>query len=152
MTRTELFAQIQKKRSYLCVGLDTDLDKIPQHLLSHADPVFEFNKQIIDATAEFCIAYKPNIAFYEAQGPRGWESLQKTLALEEPIRCMECIDIAHLGGDETVGSKVSFIDGRPFKSEYRRYRVKSVTGGNDDYSSIREVVSRRYRDWRTATA
>ena len=79
MTRTELFAQIQKKRSYLCVGLDTDLDKIPQHLLSHADPVFEFNKQIIDATAEFCIAYKPNIAFYEAQGPRGWESLQKTL-------------------------------------------------------------------------
>ncbi len=79
MTRAELFAQIQKKRSYLCVGLDTDLEKIPKHLLSLPDPVFEFNKQIIDATADFCIAYKPNIAFYEAQGPRGWESLQKTL-------------------------------------------------------------------------
>ena len=72
------------------------------------------------------------------------KSLQKTLGLEEPIRCMECIDIAHLGGNQTVGSKVCFIDGRPFKSEYRRYRIKSVVGGNDDYASIREVVSRRY--------
>ena len=72
------------------------------------------------------------------------KSLQKTLGLEEPIRCMECIDIAHLGGNQTVGSKVCFIDGRPFKSEYRRYRIKSVAGGNDDYASIREVVSRRY--------
>jgi len=63
----------------LCVGLDTDLEKIPGHLLSTADPVFEFNRQIIDATHEFCVAYKPNIAFYEALGPKGWESLQKTL-------------------------------------------------------------------------
>jgi excinuclease ABC subunit C len=74
------------------------------------------------------------------------KSLQRTLGLDEPIRCMECIDIAHLGGGETVGSKVSFIDGRPFKSEYRRFRIKSVDGGNDDYASIREVVSRRYRE------
>jgi len=63
----------------LCVGLDTDLEKIPRHLLSTVDPVFEFNRQIIDATYEFCVAYKPNIAFYEALGPKGWESLQKTL-------------------------------------------------------------------------
>lgn len=80
MNSTDLFKQIQKKQSYLCVGLDTDLDKIPRHLLSSDDPVFEFNKQIIDATHQYCIAYKPNIAFYEARGPRGWESLEKTMA------------------------------------------------------------------------
>lgn len=79
MTRFELFEQIKKKNSYLCVGLDTDITKIPKHLHASADPVFEFNKQIIDATKEFCVAYKPNIAFYEALGPKGWESLQKTL-------------------------------------------------------------------------
>lgn len=72
------------------------------------------------------------------------ESLQRTLGLREPIRCIEGIDIAHLQGGETVGSKVCFIDGRPLKSEYRRFKIKSVT--NDDYSSIREVVSRRYRE------
>jgi orotidine-5'-phosphate decarboxylase len=79
MTSTELFAQIKRKRSYLCVGLDTDIEKIPSHLNNSSDPIFEFNKQIIDATHEYCIAYKPNIAFYEAMGPKGWESLQKTL-------------------------------------------------------------------------
>jgi orotidine-5'-phosphate decarboxylase len=79
MNRSELFDQITKKNSYLCVGLDTDLEKIPPHLRSEQDPIFEFNKQIIDATHEYCVAYKPNIAFYEALGPKGWESLQKTL-------------------------------------------------------------------------
>lgn len=79
MTRSELIAQIRKKKSYLCVGLDTDPEKLPRHLLHHADPVFEFNRQIIDATADIAVAYKPNIAFYEALGPKGLESLQKTL-------------------------------------------------------------------------
>lgn len=79
MTKEELFRNIQQKKSYLCVGLDTDLKKIPPHLLSTPDPVFEFNKIIIDATADLCVAYKPNIAFYEAMGPKGWESLEKTL-------------------------------------------------------------------------
>lgn len=79
MNRSQLFEQIKKKGSYLCVGLDTDIGKIPKHLLSSADPVFEFNKQIIDATHDLCVAYKPNTAFYEVLGPRGWESLQKTL-------------------------------------------------------------------------
>ena len=79
MTKEALFEQIQKKSSYLCVGLDTDLRKIPQHLLKEADPIFAFNKAIIDATADYCVAYKPNIAFYEALGAKGWESLQKTL-------------------------------------------------------------------------
>lgn len=78
MTRHELFCQIKKKQSYLCIGLDTDIHKIPKHLLKHIDPVFEFNKQIIDATKEYCVAYKPNVAFYEALGPSGWESLAKT--------------------------------------------------------------------------
>jgi len=77
---------------------------------------------------------------------KGLRSLQRTLGLEEPIRCIEGIDIAHLQGGETVGSKVCFVDGRPLKGEYRRYRIKSVEGGNDDYASIREVVSRRYRE------
>jgi len=75
----KIFNQIKKKQSYLCVGLDTDLDKIPSHLKTEPDPVFTFNKAIIDATHQFCVAYKPNIAFYEALGPKGWESLQKTL-------------------------------------------------------------------------
>ncbi len=77
------------------------------------------------------------------KGPR---SLAKTLGLDQPPRCIEAIDIAHLQGGETVGSKVCFIDGKPFKDEYRRYRIRSVEGGNDDYASIREVVSRRYRE------
>ena len=79
MTREEIIAQIRTKRSFLCVGLDTDLAKIPAHLLDTDDPIFEFNKAIIDATKDYCVAYKPNIAFYECHGPKGWESLQKTL-------------------------------------------------------------------------
>jgi orotidine-5'-phosphate decarboxylase len=79
MTRQQLFEQICTKKSYLCVGLDTDIQKIPSHLLRFADPVFEFNRQIIDATHKYAVAYKPNIAFYEAQGAKGWDSLQKTL-------------------------------------------------------------------------
>ena len=68
MTKEELFEQITKKKSFLCIGLDTDLSKIPTHLLPLEDPIFEFNKQIIDATHNYCVAYKPNTAFYEAMG------------------------------------------------------------------------------------
>ena len=78
MTREEIYEQIQSKRSFLCIGLDTDFEKIPKHLLSHPDPVFEFNKQIIDATHDLCVAYKINTAFYEANGVKGWESMKKT--------------------------------------------------------------------------
>ncbi|MBX2876885.1 MAG: orotidine-5'-phosphate decarboxylase [Saprospiraceae bacterium] len=80
MTRKELIAQIRAKRSFLCIGLDTDINRIPKHLLSHDDPIFEFNKQIIDATHDLCVAYKPNLAFYESLGAKGWESLAKTMA------------------------------------------------------------------------
>ena len=79
MTRQELFQQILDKKSYLCVGLDTDLSLIPKHLLDSDDPIFEFNKAIIDATLDLCVAYKPNLAFYEALGLRGWLALEKTL-------------------------------------------------------------------------
>jgi orotidine 5''-phosphate decarboxylase, subfamily 2 len=79
MNKTQLFDQIKKKQSFLCVGLDTDINKIPQDLLIMEDPVFEFNKQIINATAPYCVAYKPNTAFYEVYGSKGWESLEKTV-------------------------------------------------------------------------
>ena len=79
MTANELFARITEKQSFLCVGLDTDLKKIPQHLLAAEDPAFEFNKAIIDATAPYTVAYKPNAAFYEALGTDGWNTLFKTV-------------------------------------------------------------------------
>ncbi|MEM6642026.1 MAG: orotidine-5'-phosphate decarboxylase [Bacteroidota bacterium] len=79
MTREELLDQIKRKRSFLCVGLDPDLNRIPQHLLECEDPVFEFNKQIINATEPFAVAYKPNIAFFEALGSSGWDTLKKTV-------------------------------------------------------------------------
>jgi excinuclease ABC subunit C len=88
--------------------------------------------------------WQPEAEGFVVDPKKGLESLRKTLGLDRPIRCVECIDIAHLQGGETVGSKVCFIDGRPFKNAYRRYKIKTVT--NDDYASIREVVSRRYRD------
>lgn len=80
MTRKELIASIQRKRSFLCVGLDTDLKKVPAHLLQEEDPVFAFNKAIVDATAPYCVAYKPNLAFYESMGVKGWIAFEKTVA------------------------------------------------------------------------
>ena len=79
MTTTELVSQIKKKKSFLCIGLDVDLEKIPTHLLAEEDPIFEFNKAIIDATHHLAVAYKPNIAFYEAYGIKGWQALEKTI-------------------------------------------------------------------------
>ncbi len=79
MNKQQLFEQIKIKRTFLCIGLDVDLEKIPQHLLKLEDPIFEFNKQIIDATHELTVAYKPNIAFYEAYGLQGWKSLKRTI-------------------------------------------------------------------------
>lgn len=88
--------------------------------------------------------WQPETESFYVDPRKGMESLRKTLGLESPVRCLECIDIAHLQGGETVGSKVCFVDGRPLKNEYRRYKVK--TTNNDDYTAIREVVSRRYRE------
>ena len=91
MTQNELINLIQKKRSFLCIGLDTDLSKIPDHLLETEDPIFEFNKAIIDATNELAIAYKPNFAFYESMGVKGWNSLAKT---EQYLRQFNLFTIA----------------------------------------------------------
>ncbi len=79
MTRQQLIENIRNKQSFLCVGLDTDIKKIPSHLLEKEDPIFEFNKAIIDATAPYCVAYKPNMAFYESFGAQGWIALERTI-------------------------------------------------------------------------
>lgn len=79
MTYTDLVSEIRKKESFLCVGLDTDLKKIPEHLLGEEDPIYTFNKAIIDATAPYCVAYKPNLAFYECFGLKGWQAFEKTI-------------------------------------------------------------------------
>jgi orotidine-5'-phosphate decarboxylase len=79
MNRQQLFEQIRKKRSFLCIGLDTDIAKIPPHLYGYPDPVLEFNQQIIEATHDLCVAYKPNTAFYESRGFEGWVSLERTM-------------------------------------------------------------------------
>ncbi len=79
MTTEELYSRIKEKKSFLCVGLDTDINQLPAHLKNEDDPVFAFNKAIIDATLPYAVAYKPNMAFYECLGSKGWESLEKTL-------------------------------------------------------------------------
>ena len=87
MTRQELIANIRRKKSFLCVGLDTDLQKVPEHLLKEDDPIFAFNKAIIDATAPYCVAYKPNLAFYEAFGVKGLMAFEKTVKY---LHCRTC--------------------------------------------------------------
>ena len=79
MNKQSLFENIKRKKSFLCVGLDTDIKKIPDHLLDDSDPIFAFNKAIVDATADYCIAYKPNLAFYESMGVKGWIAFEKTV-------------------------------------------------------------------------
>ncbi|MGD1844074.1 MAG: orotidine-5'-phosphate decarboxylase [Salibacteraceae bacterium] len=81
MNREELFSRIREKQSFLCVGLDSDIHRLPRHLLNSEDPVFEFNRQIVEATADLCVSYKLNIAFYESQGAKGWKSLERTLEI-----------------------------------------------------------------------
>ena len=109
MTRHDLIRQIKRKRSFLCIGLDTDIDKIPHHLLDHEDPVFEFNRQIIAATADLCVAYKPNIAFYESRGVAGWSSLQRTWEIL-PKECLSIADAKRgdIGNTSTMYAKAFF--------------------------------------------
>ena len=79
MNKKQLFENIKRKKSFLCIGLDTDMEKIPSHLKQEEDPIFAFNKAIIDATADLCVAYKPNLAFYESLGMQGWAAFEKTV-------------------------------------------------------------------------
>jgi orotidine-5'-phosphate decarboxylase len=114
MTTKDLIAQIKIKKSFLCIGLDVDLDKIPQHLLQLEDPIFEFNKAIIDATHDLCVSYKPNTAFYEAYGIKGWQSLQKTIDYIN-LKYPEIFTIADakrgdIGNTSTMYAKAFFED------------------------------------------
>jgi orotidine-5'-phosphate decarboxylase len=118
MTRAQLIEQINRKKSFLCVGLDSDLTKIPRHLLSAADPIFEFNKAIVDATSDFAVAYKPNIAFYECLGPQGWESLEKTLEVI-PDHCFTIADAKR--GD--IGNTSRYYA----QTFFERYKFDAVT-------------------------
>mgnify|MGYP003398500404 FL=1 len=116
MTRKQLIEQIQTKRSYLCVGLDTDITKIPKHLQSHPDAVFEFNKAIIDATKDLCVAYKINTAFYEAMGLKGWEAMERTVNYI-PSECFTIADAKRgdIGNTSTQYAK-AFFEMLPFDS------------------------------------
>lgn len=109
MNKAALTALIRKKRSYLCIGLDTDITKIPKHLLSTEDPVFEFNKAIIEATADLCVAYKPNLAFYESLGSKGWRSLEKTMEVI-PGDCFTIADAKRgdIGNTSTLYARAFF--------------------------------------------
>lgn len=112
MKRAELVNQIHKKKSFLCIGLDSDITKIPTHILSEADPVFEFNKQIIDATADLAVAYKPNTAFYESRGVEGWISLKKTIdylnQLAQPVFTIADAKRGDIGNTSTQYAKAFF--------------------------------------------
>ena len=116
MKYKELVENIYQKKSFLCVGLDTDINKIPPHLLATDDPIFEFNKQIIDATKDFCVAYKPNIAFYESMGIKGWESLQKTIAyIPKNIFTIADAKRGDIGNTSAMYAK-TFFETYPFDS------------------------------------
>jgi orotidine-5'-phosphate decarboxylase len=109
MTKKELLEQIKRKESFLCVGLDPDMNKIPAHLLDYDDPIFEFNKAIIDATHPFAVAYKPNTAFFECHGSKGWDSLEKTMNYI-PKECMIIADAKRgdIGNTSTYYAKTFF--------------------------------------------
>jgi len=112
MTKQELVEQIRKKKSFLCIGLDSDITKIPKHLLTDEDPVFSFNKQIIDATHDLAVAYKPNTAFYESRGVDGWKSLKKTIdylnSLETKVFTIADAKRGDIGNTSTQYAKAFF--------------------------------------------
>ena len=118
MTREQLIDQIRIKNSFLCVGLDTDLTKVPKHLLAEPDPMYQFNKGIIEATLDLCVSYKPNIAFYECHGPQGWESLERTMEII-PNECFTIADAKR--GD--IGNTSRYYA----KTFFERYDFDAVT-------------------------
>lgn len=111
MTREQLIAQIRQKGSFLCVGLDTDLEKVPERFLHTVDPIFAFNKHIIDITKEFAVAYKPNLAFYELHGSKGWDALKRTVDYI-PDECFTIADAKRgdIGNTSTYYARTFFED------------------------------------------
>ncbi len=118
MNRAKLIEQIRLKKSFLCVGLDPDLSKMPKHLLASEDPIFEFNKGIIDATKEYAVAYKPNLAFYECLGVSGWNSFQRTIEYI-PKECLIIADAKR--GD--IGNTSSYYA----KTFFETYNCNALT-------------------------
>ena len=159
---------LDSKRSVLLRELRNEMEEASRNLAFEKAAVLRDQIKAIeklDDRGNTKDNWQPETESFYQDPKKGLESLRKTLGLDKPIRCLECIDIAHLQGGETVGSKVCFVDGRPLKNEYRRYKIKGDHGGagilpaneettsvpsprriNDDYASIREVVSRRYRE------
>ncbi|HRB92859.1 MAG TPA: orotidine-5'-phosphate decarboxylase, partial [Chitinophagales bacterium] len=114
MNKKQLLQQINRKKSYLCIGLDSDISKIPPHLLKYKNPILEFNKQIIDATHDVCVAYKPNLAFYEIYGAKGWETLEKTIThIPENIFKIADAKRGDIGNTSTMYAQ-AFLENMPF--------------------------------------
>lgn len=122
MNRHTLIEQIKQKKTFLCIGLDTDINKIPRHLMKFEDPVFEFNKQIIDATKDLCVSYKINTAFYESRGVKGWQSLVKTWQYL-PKECFSIADAKR--GD--IGNTSEMYANAFFKKEFSQMSFDSIT-------------------------
>lgn len=138
---------LNSKRSVLLKELETEMQTAAE--ARRYEQAAKLRDQItaikrLDDRGDRRDSWQPETELAYVDPVKGMRSLQRTLGLDKAIRCIEAIDIAHLGGGETVGSKVCFLDGRPFKNEYRRYKIRNAA--NDDYASIREVVSRRYRE------
>ena len=138
--RSVMIRELRKEMEEASAKLDFERAASLRDQVRAIEKLDEREKRNLGAATD----WQPEVTSFAVDPSAGLRSLQKTLGLDTEIRCMEAIDIAHLGGGETVGSKVCFIDGRPFKNSYRRYRIHNA--GNDDYMAIREVVSRRYRD------
>jgi len=138
---------LQSKRSVMLRQMRQEMQEAAKNLEYEKAAVLRDQIRAIeklDDRGRYHDRWQPEAESFYIDPAKGLESLRRTLGLDEPIRCIEAIDIAHLQGNETVGSKVCFVDGRPLKNEYRRYRIRTAT--NDDYAAIREVVSRRYRE------
>ncbi|TDJ55061.1 MAG: excinuclease ABC subunit UvrC [Planctomycetota bacterium] len=138
--RSVMIRELRKEMEEASTKLDFERAAALRDQVRAIEKLDEREKRNLGAATD----WQPEVTSFAVDPSAGLRSLQKTLGLDTAIRCMEAIDIAHLSGGETVGSKVCFIDGRPFKNSYRRYRIRNA--GNDDYMAIREVVSRRYRD------
>jgi len=140
MTREKLISHIFEKGSYLIVGLDTDIDKIPKHLLTEVDPIFSFNKEIIDATKDHCVGYKLNTAFYESMGSSGWESMKKT--------------VEYIGNDHfTISPYMGEDSVRPFLQYPNKWGIvlglTSNIGARDFELELYESVLQKVSEWGT---
>ena len=138
--RTSMLRELEQEMLAASESRDYEKAAVLRDQMKAIERLDDREKRSLDGESD----WQPEVTIFSGDPSKGLRSLQKTLGMAEPIRCIEGIDIAHLAGNETVGSKVCFIDGRPFKDAYRRYRIRSVD--NDDYMAIREVVSRRYRE------